>query len=521
MIISKEFFNKACRLAVLVASIFWLWAMPALSAQCPTQYARNTPIWKKFDAFVKKEYGLPSRAKNATSLAYGHALGRLAIALDEQPNRKKAYACVELALEQIYASAKLQVALFGVDLSNLQGVNMYLFMREAAMASHDAEVLAATGVSNSSPLYQVFGVQQKPSPKPIPGPRTLPLPAAKNIAAPAPKPARAYINKQCIKAANWSLTKAQSYFVSARRKVTAFQDKYGADGLCTGDGWYDCKAIADDLWKARDQIFQVFDQNHDSINQCRQCNYDQAIAAASPLTQWEKWLSTRSYGSASAMGNMADTITGHKNDATCMANRPTPNGTHLLVAGDPIDAHAPLSTGGLLKGYYAVETAGAGYSRRWDVELSRQLDKELHIDIGGKNIRYDAGDYTEYKSGRHIKIIYVWPPKDGKPRKTFSELTAEWTQKEAKAKDRYCHDAQDVCRCYKGKCPCGVDPDIWVDGPKYTLLGGPYEDLDEIKNAYQCNQIYPDRNYSNDKFVCINWTIKRRPYPEVLNFCAK
>ncbi|MGE3690297.1 MAG: hypothetical protein AB7F98_02830 [Novosphingobium sp.] len=77
----------------------------------------------------------------------------------------------------------------------------------------------------------------------------------------------------------------------------------------------------DHLLRARDHIFQVFDQNHDGINNCRMCSFNLAKGMARELIQWEQWFSRRYYRSASGLSNIYYTIDDNSRDPVCRAGR--------------------------------------------------------------------------------------------------------------------------------------------------------------------------------------------------------
>lgn len=139
--------------------------------------------------------------------------------------------------------------------------------------------------------------------------------------------------------------------------AAASSKRESVSGDCTKDNWFLCKEIEQDLLEVRDHIFQVFDQNHDGIANCRLCNYDKVLAQAKTLIQWEKWLSDRYYH-ASGLSTIYYTIQDNSDDPLCRldtgpgpsASSSTPNaqastthmpkgGLHACVDPDvPVDA---------------------------------------------------------------------------------------------------------------------------------------------------------------------------------------
>ncbi len=508
--------------ACIALSLLCLVTTPAKAAQCPTRSALNTKVWRDFDAFVKQEYTMSIGYPRTFPLAYGHALGRLAIAVDDKPDRADQFACVQLALEQMLAGAKLQALRMGANPALLASVDFYEITAEASRAFHDAEVARVTGVKSGTPLYSVFGVKASAKPKPQPVPKPQPIAPRKPTAPPPPAPVQlvASAGSQCTIGENWSLANAANLFRAAETKRIAFVNDFGRDGTCTADGWFACRDIARNLWKARDEIFQVFDQNHDGINDCRKCSYRDAIAAAKPLVQWEQWLSSRYYGSAQAMGNMSSTIAGHQNDPVCKTGRPTPNGTISLVPGLSL-----LAAGNTIlpTGHYAMRTSGVGYIKKWDKVGNSPSGKKKQFDTGTQIVEYDDIDYADLRTGSDVRLFYLWPPRDDRPGKTFAELLKPIHKRFFSVGMEQCNHGPHICYEHEGKQVCKFQPEIWVDGPTVELVGGPYKTEKEAIATHACAGTFPGRRWigSNPKKdVCVNWVPVRKPFPDVLKQCG-
>ncbi len=92
------------RIVILTILYFFVtFTSSANAAQCPTTNPLSTKIWRDFDQFVKEEYTRPVDYSRARPLAYGHALGRLAIAVQGDLHRARQFACVQLVFETIIA----------------------------------------------------------------------------------------------------------------------------------------------------------------------------------------------------------------------------------------------------------------------------------------------------------------------------------------------------------------------------------------------------------------------------------
>jgi len=76
----------------------------------------------------------------------GHTLGRLASAVQDQPDRKVAFDCVLLALEDSLALPSLE-----------NKTSYFRLAMQAAMGMHDNEIARQTGVRSTEPLYDFFG----------------------------------------------------------------------------------------------------------------------------------------------------------------------------------------------------------------------------------------------------------------------------------------------------------------------------------------------------------------------------
>ena len=124
------------------------------------------------------------------------------------------------------------------------------------------------------------------------------------------------INALCPDVEPWSLSAAAGFIGAASAATVGFS------GDCRAANWPVCQGISDNLHEARDHIFQVFDQNHDGIANCRLCNYDAVLTAAHQLIGWENWLSSRYFYGSNGLSTIYYTIQDNADDPLCQLNSP-------------------------------------------------------------------------------------------------------------------------------------------------------------------------------------------------------
>jgi hypothetical protein len=294
------------------------WSPSAKAAECTNASARQSAIWLAFDEYVTTTYRIKNPDKSDEewyAYAYGHALGRLASAVNGQPERETGFSCVDIGLQQINAFKDY----FG-------GKSYYAEIQAASYGKHDDIVRERFGVTATDPLYAVFEAAERYA-----GDRgsgsgsgsgTSPIGGSTSSSGslytplPSPGPRQNGRNSNCTSGDRWSLTAAREFLTSANFKSQVLTSD------CTGNNWLICQDIMDDLIKAQDHIFQVFDRNHDGVNNCRLCNYNAAIDMAKSLVNWEKWLRDRYYRSASGLGNIYYTIQDNQHDPLCRITTP-------------------------------------------------------------------------------------------------------------------------------------------------------------------------------------------------------
>ena len=165
------------------------------AGQCGTTYPLDLPFVQSFDRFVAIEYRLDGKSGRDKTLAYGHALGRLATAVQGRRDREVAFDCVRMAYAIRAAQGMFAVGLvYGVPFDPGMLRDTYQLMMEAAYGMHNDEVARATGIRTNEPLLELFGgravarspnVAPAPAPAPAPSPAPAPAPAPRATATPA------------------------------------------------------------------------------------------------------------------------------------------------------------------------------------------------------------------------------------------------------------------------------------------------------------------------------------------------
>lgn len=363
-------------LLTLSLGIFTVAVAPsAFAAQCNTNSPRNTPIFKAFNAQYNQDYDRSRlNTQRAHSLAVGHAIGRLGIAVYGRSEREVGYACIILGLEQAIAANELQ----GIPTMD------YQLAQEASWGMHDDEVGRLTGVYNRVPydnvMDKVYGqssrqsssLSQSQSPgQPSRqasnqsmrqsifgiGPSNTPSAQGSTAINMSPVRGRPYANKECTSYANFSLSNADTFLSLAE----TLKNDFYASGYteCYDDGWFICRDILANLTLAKRQVNQVF---VDAISgNCRKCNLDAVQRYGRHLLSEEKWLVGRGYNSAwGSAQNFSRSIDDHMDDKKCDVGQqqiPTARG------GDQNNAVIASGSSGNVQGWgvdHGGVTAGVG-----------------------------------------------------------------------------------------------------------------------------------------------------------------
>jgi hypothetical protein len=309
---------------ILALIIFSMTATNAFAVKCLDRFPSKSPIWHDFESFVEKEYFQGKNGGTNRVYAFGHALGRLASAVQSQPYRHEQYECVKWVLED-------RISKFVILGSPEMAKKYFSTLMDAAMGMHDEKVKEVTGVTSTEPLYHLFGgkiknptpttkapktvVKTQPAP-PTKKPRTV-IKSQPGVLSPAPSggsPISPVSGKipQCDKGANWNFTAADKA-ISNAVSLTG-----GSLSDCQGSNWNTCQKIMDQLNIARDHIFQTFDQNHDGVNDCKiKCLFDDVAHKAKQLIAWEKWLLEKHYPGARGLANIYYTINSRRGIPMC------------------------------------------------------------------------------------------------------------------------------------------------------------------------------------------------------------
>jgi hypothetical protein len=175
--------------AATPAAVFVHPAVAAAGAgPCTSPTPEDSPAFGQFERFVEAEYGDPGRSAWSAGLStreramvYGHALGRVALAVGGDDTRHTVASCLLAAFERRTALAVLHGHLAG-------DATLRAYMRtlnEAAMGLHDEEVARVTRVRDESPAEDDFVALGLPSS----GSSRAPTAAKLRPAPPIPPPA--------------------------------------------------------------------------------------------------------------------------------------------------------------------------------------------------------------------------------------------------------------------------------------------------------------------------------------------
>ncbi len=317
-----------CPIVILLALLCTVLSGSQTYAQavtCSNPDPVHSPIWQAFTEYVQDNY--VSKRPYVTvadmeygALSFGHAYGRLASAVGDDPVKREAFECVGDVLRERFSLR----------------ITAYRSFQFAAMGGEDARVKETSGVTDTSPLHVVFsnayaiagqtnsgggssgttGGGTSTSTGGQGGGTIIKADPASMFGTSSTAPSVAGVNEMCTTGDRWSLSTARGYLTAASVK------RSGLSGTCVKSNWTTCRAIENDLLEARDHIFQVFDQNHDGIANCRLCNYGAAQSMAKELIDWEKWLHANYYN-ASGLSTIYYTIGDNSTDPLCKLPVPT------------------------------------------------------------------------------------------------------------------------------------------------------------------------------------------------------
>lgn len=377
---------------------------PALAYTCNNDNPRSSEIWSAFTTFVRDNY-LRRAAENSLGYrqyAFGHAAGRLGLAVQGDAEKKQALECVLFGIGQEFGIAVIAT---GDDRVARQAI-------EASMGMHNDIVFRVFGVTDTSPIDSVFydalRLAGRTSTNPSYGQSTnyygVPITGGNQTTVSSTAPRQAGTNTQCTSGDRWSLAQADAAFARARNLSLSL------NGNCTGANRNRCRNIADNLYVARDHLFQTADQNHDGIAACKLCNYDRVIQNAQRLVTWQEWLGNNYYN-ASGLNNIYYTIQDMNRDPICKINKPIPPVTGGGFPPPPIydDPPTPLRR---------ADRFPPINSSTWSLADTKITGKK-NTAISG--CRHEPGIIKWSKSGRGgAQITYNHPPKILSPGENFT-----------------------------------------------------------------------------------------------------
>lgn len=125
------------------------------------------PFFHTFIRQVKGEYNIDDASNDVQAIGYGHALGRLASAVQDQPFRRTLFECVRVVIEKAFISAE-----------PIQAPRLLALMQEGAIGVRDRDVALFAGVTRTDPYFDLLdtmvavaggapGASQQPTPQPV------------------------------------------------------------------------------------------------------------------------------------------------------------------------------------------------------------------------------------------------------------------------------------------------------------------------------------------------------------------
>jgi hypothetical protein len=320
-----------------------------IARTCTDPSPMNTQEWMDFKAFVNREYfGSGGYFDETTyTYAYGHALGRLARAVEQIPEREEKFNCVKKALEQTISSASLERFVITKDSP----------LGAAAMGFYDEEVARETGVTSKSPLYNFFGANGSvQNARPLPQTQAPQSGNSNNGSQNANSVfgtggiagggspggtsrydrtyygennttyitngilGGTYSDVECTEYANFNLDNALGNMRAATLIGRDFDQRGFTD--CNNDGWAMCRDIMAELTEAKNQVTQIFLDA--TTGNCRKCKLDALQRYGHRLHDWENWLVDHGYNSAWGFAKtFSGAIDDHMNDQKCAIETPS------------------------------------------------------------------------------------------------------------------------------------------------------------------------------------------------------
>lgn len=143
----------------------------------------------------------------------------------------------------------------------------------------------------------------------------------------------------------------------------------------------------------------------------------------------------------------------------------------------------------LVAGYYVVKMSGKGFRKK-------RTDKAWRQRIGS----------AERRSGSEIFLIKIG--KGGiKVGTTFASYVAKRKSKAAARSSKRCKSGP-----VQGLKPS--QPDIWSQGPEFSLLAGPMS-LGTLRKSYACKK----KDSAKRSVLCNNWKVEQIAYSSLPGHC--
>lgn len=315
---------------------------------CDTQ----TAIWRAFVDQVRQEYlgstvfqentrnGFVRDSREMRAIAYGHAFGRLASAVNNEQEKRDAFECVSQLLDQQ-----------SFDITT--GASWYRVTQSAARGFYDDQVKADFGVTDVSPLHSVFDEAARRAgrvnydSRSRSGPDFPPDPTSQSntnsgvfeagrtgggwsggfpsgssgtsIPISGTSTGSTYTDI-CPDIEYYSLARAATLLETARRMANA----HGNRQCYTNMDWQACDQIFQRVDDASDHLLQIVDQNFDGINKCRKCDYSPALRSSGALPMWEEWFTNLGFSKAAGFGGRHQNLRGYQSYPQCSSSVTAP-----------------------------------------------------------------------------------------------------------------------------------------------------------------------------------------------------
>lgn len=237
-------------------------------------------------------------------------------------------------------------------------------------------------------------------------------------------PSVAGVNSLCPDVAPWSMGGAMMAMAAGDAL------RIGFVGDCRGANWSVCKSMSDSWHTARDHLFQLFDQNHDGVANCRLCNYDAILAEAKKLVSRENWLASRYFYGANGLGNIFYTIMDNAGDPLCATPVTSPAASASAAGAAQASASGSGTSGGGVSGAgHICADPNAAIDARWKFYRYIYGGGGTAYPEKGGFICYTDTSYYTYQ-GQMEKYVCETPEmlscrRDGTPPTRYSAVVAD------------------------------------------------------------------------------------------------